>query len=183
MAKQKPTGKARLLDDLWSDPIPFRSDLAESQRAEFETASREVKLFYLANHFGIEIAPRWGHSLALRLAEEFVAGFDVAEPAAPRPRGRGRPKGTGEVDQWKLYQMIGRLEAAANNAGQVFSIAETCRRLASPRKKTPVSPFQGQCPETLETAYHRAKSQIERWKREAAAVKRCSAGSHRNEPE
>jgi hypothetical protein len=116
------------------------------------------KLIALLQHYGIDLDDpnRWLH-LALRLAEDFVEGFQVIEH--PR-RGRGRPHGSGRnrIDRFELFAAV-RTQVATQNQ----TVAAACRALARARS----GPWKGHTAETLESRYHEFQKELKAHRRSA----------------
>ena len=170
MVKTASSGKARLLDDGWSDRIPLRTDLDPIKRAEFEANWMQVKLGLLAGHFNIAIGPNWGHMLALRLAQEFVEGFAIAENGASPVRKRGRPRGARKIDRWELVRVIEQTKREWPKQGPRFRIKDACERLSRPRPCDRNRQFKGKSPESLRVTYHSAINELNKMRKQAEAL-------------
>ena len=129
---------------------------------------RMAKMFALVDHFSITFGPDMWLQPSLKLAETFVAGFELEGSEEKPNRGRGRPHKSGATDQWALFQQIHFLRQAAQKRGIAVTVVEACNVLASKKLLDGKdNPFKGKMKSSLEVAYHRARKQMEIWKCQA----------------
>lgn len=124
---------------------PNCGEAVYQELAKIIAEQKSGKLQLLAAELEVDIgSPDGWMQLALKLAERFVPGIQVE---FGQDRGPGRPRGSGQVDRFKLFQEIQMLISKNNS-----TVIEACKILTKQSGR-----WKGMRPASLETRYHEHK--------------------------
>lgn len=124
---------------------PNGGEAVYQELAKIIAEQKSGRLQLLAAELEVDIgSPDGWMQLAFKLAERFVPGMRVE---FEKDRGPGRPRGSGQVDRFKLFQDIQKLISQNNN-----TVIKACKILTKQSGS-----WKGMRLSSLETRYHECK--------------------------